>query len=280
LHDTNIICATLTWPGQDEECPPYVFIAYTAEQFNQPDDIIHLHAWALAETREYANSIADPAKKPRGFWVAHLCAPEDRYMDDQGQEKVIQVNTEAGKKQRDNLKNQDVSVTPTTQDYILLNLTQTPHQIYSISDVVRGAEHVIVIAGHPERQLPRDPLLQLGERVWTFPEIVLSRGNTMTVATTKQNTQTLENELLRYRISKTMFAARAWADVLSARQLLEHYTNLHLSRLELMKIAVECLMKRGLYGKYPGDRSYALMSLLRIRPPIDVNDSSFQAFAR
>jgi len=81
-------------------------------------------------------------------------------------------------------------------------------------------------------------------------------------------------------IPKSRFAARAWDDAVISRQLIENYEKMQLSRLELIKVALECLMSRSFTTKYPGDRIYAMMSLLRIRPPIDRRDSSFQAFAR
>ncbi|KAL2172258.1 hypothetical protein VTG60DRAFT_6636 [Thermothelomyces hinnuleus] len=90
-----------------------------------------------------------------------------------------------------------------------------------------------------------------------------------------------EEEWLRGReIPKARFPGWAWRDSMTRRQLIEHFANLHLNRLELIKIALECLMNRQLKERHPGDRVYALMGLLRIRPPIDKTDSSFQAFAR
>lgn len=85
-----------------------------------------------------------------------------------------------------------------------------------------------------------------------------------------------------HEVPKPLFPALAWreGDRERARQLIENYGNLHLSRLELVKITLECLMSRSLRIKYRGDRSYVMMGLLRIRPPIDRTDSSFQAFAR
>lgn len=64
-------------------------------------------------------------------------------------------------------------------------------------------------------------------------------------------------------------------------QLIDHYEgNLILNQLELVTLALECLHKRDTSQYLPGDHSYALMGLLRIRPQIDPTDSAFQAFAR
>jgi hypothetical protein len=48
----------------------------------------------------------------------------------------------------------------------------------------------------------------------------------------------------------------------------------------MISLAVQCLYKRDTVEKFKGDRAYALMGLLRIRPNIDETDSDFQAFAR
>lgn len=116
--------------------------------------------------------------------------------------------------------------------------------------------------------------------MWTLPEIVLSKGDTVTVYGCGQRDRP-DLPLVEFgEIPKALFPSRAWGDPLTSRQLIEHYSNLHLSRLELVKIALECLMSRRFKALHPGDRVYVLMGLLRIRPPIDKTDSSFQAFAR
>ena len=53
-----------------------------------------------------------------------------------------------------------------------------------------------------------------------------------------------------------------------------------LNQLELVTLALECLHNRDTTQYLPGDHSYALMGLLRIRPEIDPTDTAFQAFAR
>lgn len=145
-----------------------------------------------------------------------------------------------------------------------------------MSDIIREAEHTIVLARDPSyaganaSSTQYDALMGWGERVWTLPEVTLSKGTYVTVVV---NGEVQE-------VPKIRLAELAWRDAGAARQLVEHFTNLHLSRLELVSIAMKCLRDRKLKGKYKGDRSYALMGLLRVRPEIDSEDSSFQAFAR
>ena len=138
---------------------------------------------------------------------------------------------------------------------------------------------MIVLAGNHTRPWDDEALQVWGQRVWTLPEIVLSKGDSITVWHCGDRPQPL-NQFVISEIPKALFPACAWKDRLTSRQLIEHYSNLHLSRLELVKIALECLMSRKFRAMHPGDRVYVLMGLLRVRPPIDKTDSAFQAFAR
>jgi len=66
-------------------------------------------------------------------------------------------------------------------------------------------------------------------------------------------------------------------------QMVRHYRNVTLTRLGFVKIAMDCLLHRqqqGIQWHYPRDLSYVLIGFLRIRPPINKYDSSFQAFPR
>ena len=117
---------------------------------------------------------------------------------------------------------------------------------------------------------------QWGTRLWTFPEVLLSpKGLPIKVYT--RGTDLREPLLLE----KRQFAARVWEDADISRQLIDHYEGtLILSRLELVTLALKCLHKRQTTEYLPGDHSYALMGLLRLRPTVDASDSGFQAFAR
>ena len=126
-----------------------------------------------------------------------------------------------------------------------------------------------------------DVLKVWGQQVWTVPEVVLSKGDHIFVSHLRLGRE--KNRVTLYDsepIAKTDFPLKAWTDHQVVRQLMENYTNVHLSRLELAKVALEAVMSRHIRQAYPGDRTYALMGLMRIRPPIDRTDTSFQAFAR
>lgn len=119
-------------------------------------------------------------------------------------------------------------------------------------------------------------LQQWGSRVWTFPEVLLSPEEKVSVYYRTGDPSKPEI------ISKNQLASKMWPqDAQTSRQLIDHYLGTtNLSRLELAVLALKCLYARQTQEKYDGDHAYALMGLLRIRPPIDKDDSQFQAFAR
>lgn len=148
--------------------------------------------------------------------------------------------------------------------------------------MIRGAEAVVILVGPSAPSHNEDAdrassvgsrIRQWGARMWTFPEVLLSRGSVIKVYDATQH-QT-------FNFTKLDFANMAWPDKDVSRQLIDHYEGtLQLSRLELVIIALECLLSRQRGDFLPGDHSYALMGLLRVRPQIDESDTSFQAFAR
>ncbi|KIW99999.1 uncharacterized protein Z518_10927 [Rhinocladiella mackenziei CBS 650.93] len=237
----------MTWfearPVPDNDNTPYVFISYTKAQFRGGQNYNHLFLWAIHATQEYAKSINDEERRPRAFWLDTHCL------------RILEGATD---EERRRLADQ---------------------AIYSMSDVIRGAEHTVVLARRAGDEMrsssavsdTNEALREWGDRVWTLPEVLLSKGDTVTVVV---------DGAPPTRIRKLQLAQAAWTDVAHSRQLVEHFTNLHLTRLELVSIALRCLKNRKLELEYQGDRSYALMGLLRVRPGIDSTDSSFQAFAR
>ncbi|KAH7323492.1 hypothetical protein BKA65DRAFT_567230 [Rhexocercosporidium sp. MPI-PUGE-AT-0058] len=153
--------------------------------------------------------------------------------------------------------------------------------VYRISDIMRGAKAMAIAVGAPSRTTHGtapttiELLKHWGERMWTFPEVLLSQNNEVRVYARKGQ---LDAPLV---IPKTQFAAQVWSDATVSRQLVEHYEgSLGLSRLELVTLALQCLVYRQTTQYLRGDHSYVLMGLLRLRPNIDRTDTAFQAFAR
>ncbi|KAF2084847.1 hypothetical protein K490DRAFT_47991 [Saccharata proteae CBS 121410] len=163
--------------------------------------------------------------------------------------------------------------------------------VYAICDIVRASHSMVIVLGPSfDRDTPKTPrrawsveaekewLHQYGERLWTLPEILLCPSE-FRIKLWVIGSVIREPQLL----AKRNFAVRAYRgeDARSVRQLIDHYeSSIHLSPLELTSIALECLQKRGTEKWNEGDVSYALMGLLRRRPPVNKNDTSFEAFAR
>lgn len=115
---------------------------------------------------------------------------------------------------------------------------------------------------------------QWGERVWTFPELLLSPAGKPI------NIYIRRNEISKVTASKLSFAQSVFGDAKKARSLIDHYEGTAiLSRLELTTLAYECIQTRDAGYYLPGDNSYALMGLLNQRA-VDSSDTAFQAFAR
>ena len=120
-------------------------------------------------------------------------------------------------------------------------------------------------------------LREWSARVWTFPEVLLGRNEKIQIC------WLVKHEIQWFELKKDQFPKYAWRDARTSMQLVRHYGNTALTRLEFIKIAMACLVQRsgdGIQWEYAGDLSYVLMGFLRIRPPIDKYDSSLQAFAR
>lgn len=153
--------------------------------------------------------------------------------------------------------------------------------IYRISDVVRGAHSLVVIIGPPtsDRRSGADTRTMLrhwASRMWTFPEVLLSPANHPISIYTRGGD--LNNPWTTW---KRNFAAEAWEDAPTSRQLVDHYEgSIILSSLELVSVALQCLPKRHTNTWYDGDMSYALMGLLRRRPKVNETDTAFQALCR
>jgi len=253
-------------PVPADDVTPYIVVAWASSHFAISDggtdgggDLEVLLGVATKAAAHYFgltpsdNHSLEAA--PRAFWVSANCIPPNLWVDEAGNAHPIDANSA----ESDELANQDT---------------------YAISDILRGAQHVVIAAGNPRRAWDDNALREWGERVWTLPEVVLSRGDAVTVWHCGRQATGLRCETRT--IPKTVFPTHAWPDPLVARQLVEHHAalSLRLSRLELVKTALQCLMSRRFRELHPGDRVYVLMGLLRIRPPIDKTDSSFQAFAR
>ncbi|KAJ4160089.1 hypothetical protein NW754_003213 [Fusarium falciforme] len=155
--------------------------------------------------------------------------------------------------------------------------------VYRISDVLRGASSMVIAVGRGKSAVSGGKtntvhlLREWGSRMWTFPEVLLSPGHTISVYTRGGD---LQSPLV---VAKNQFATQVWTyiDPHVASHLIDHYLGtISLSRLEHAVLALKCLYSRHTTEYLPGDHAYALMGLLRLRPQIDRTDTAFQAFSR
>lgn len=154
--------------------------------------------------------------------------------------------------------------------------------LYRISDVVRGAHSLIIALGPPVKERgsrsfsTRELLRDWGQRMWTFPEVLLS-PNTHPISIYTHCVP----EGDPWQVRKRNFPAEAWVDAPNSRHLVDHYEgSIILSPLELVTIAFQCLSTRSIKERSEADIAYVLMGLLRRRPKVDIDNSSFQAFSR
>lgn len=156
--------------------------------------------------------------------------------------------------------------------------TTISEDVHRISDVVRGADSLVIIIG-PSNGIgdERDMLRHWGRRLWTFPEVLLSPPNREILVYTRGS----DIGKPWGRFWKRNFPVEAWDDAHDSRQLVDHYEgSIKLDSLELVTIALRCLQNRDTVEWSQGDLSYALMGLLRRRPKVVQNQSGFQAFCR
>jgi hypothetical protein len=122
--------------------------------------------------------------------------------------------------------------------------------------------------------------------MWTLPELLLSKPGEIRVYFRGEGTASGANWRV-FSKNKQEIGNLAWNDSKFAMQMIDHFNGtIHLSRLELVKVFLQCLWTRQrAHGPpqalhYPGDLSYILMGLLRRRPEAVPSDSAFLAFAR
>lgn len=167
--------------------------------------------------------------------------------------------------------------------------TSQSADVYRIGDIARAAHSLVILVGPSvENRLPggiREEysadsmtswLRVWGSRLWTLPEILLSDTEC------RVKLYAIGGPMPPETLAKRNFAERAiWRDGHLVRQLVDHYESaIHLTPLELASIGLECFANRTTEQFSPGDIAYALMGLLRRRPPVDKSDTSFEAFAR
>ncbi|ATZ56860.1 hypothetical protein BCIN_14g00750 [Botrytis cinerea B05.10] len=242
--------------------PNYIFVSYTRLQFytiiagdpSLPSSINARRQAAAEQDMEMLIQFAIRATKTAGigaFWIDYECI---RPEEDEDPDKSI-------------------------------------GEVYRICDIVRACHSMAIVVGprfnftnytHDAMEGRSDDLSNTktqwlrdwGSRLWTVPEALLCPGEHRISIYTPG---VVEPEL----VAKRNLPGRVWDDAIALRQLIDHYeSSIHLTKLELISIALECLKRRQTEKRMAGDVAYALQGLLRQRPKVFQSDSDFQAFAR
>ncbi|APA16056.1 hypothetical protein sscle_16g108260 [Sclerotinia sclerotiorum 1980 UF-70] len=249
-----------TWTrSHGDSYPDYIFISYTRLQFytiisgdpSLPSSINARRRAAAERDMDMLIRFAIRATKAAGidaFWIDYECIrPEE---DEDADESIGEV--------------------------------------YRICDIVRACHSMAIIVGpqfnyanysHEGLDVNSPStkaqwLQDWGSRLWTVPEALLCPAEHRISIYTPDTT---EPEL----VAKRNLPGRVWDDAIALRQLIDHYeSSIHLTKLELISIALECLKRRQTEKRMAGDVAYALQGLLRQRPRVLQSDSDFQAFAR
>jgi hypothetical protein len=162
-----------------------------------------------------------------------------------------------------------------TVDYEWMN-----EDVYSISDIVRGADAVVIAVGSPPESRSNKSTVDLlrawGRGSWHLQDFFLSpRGQPITVYNRDVHG---ENPL---SLTKRRFASMVYSDTIASRRLVDYYEgSLTLSRIEILLYTMALLNDSHMVSFYAGDYSYILAGFLPRRPKVNHTDSAFQAFAR
>ncbi|KAL2883095.1 hypothetical protein SGCOL_001282 [Colletotrichum sp. CLE4] len=172
--------------------------------------------------------------------------------------------------------------------------TSSSQDVYRICDIVRAAHSMIIAIGPPandkvasilagseppeyRRENVTPWLRQWGSRLWTLPELLLCP------AEYRIRLYVLGYPAEPKELAKRNFAERAWDDAEAVKELVDHFEgSAILTDLRLIEAALACFSRRQTDQFNKGDIAYATMGLFpnRHRPPVNKEDSGFQAFAK
>lgn len=153
------------------------------------------------------------------------------------------------------------------------NGEEVENNVWRICDIIRSAHSLVVaVSGGADTE---ELLNQWSMRLWTWPELLLSPGR-----------QDIHIYTDGTSLNSWIPCAKRNFTILSddpnlSGQMIDHLEgSIILTPLELVTIALQCLVNRTTEKYLEGDLSYALMGLLRQRPAVVKTDNAFQAFAR
>ncbi|KAK1585188.1 uncharacterized protein LY79DRAFT_277025 [Colletotrichum navitas] len=269
IYETVKVSEYLENHGDDIDLE-FVFVSYTRMQFRVATEVeIDKHEYPDEATREANREIARRDRRTLAQW---------------GIDAAKRVGKRAFWLDFECVRNDDG----------VARSTSSSEDVYRICDIVRAAHSMIIaigpsasdkVAAHIDgRETPgyrREEvtpwLRQWGSRLWTLPELLLCP------AEYRIKLYVLGDAAEPKAIAKRNFAERAWDDAEAVKELVDHFEgSAILAELRLIEAAFSCFSRRQTDQFSQGDIAYATMGLFpsRHRPPVNKEDSGFQAFVK
>ncbi|KAK1457309.1 hypothetical protein CCUS01_01777 [Colletotrichum cuscutae] len=269
IYETVKVSDYLAQHGDDVDLE-FVFVSYTRLQFRvATEEELNKHDYQDEATRNANKEVARQDREILAKW---------------GMDAAKRVGKRAFWLDFECVRNDDG----------IARSTSSSQDVYRICDIVRAAHSMIIAIGPsandkvasilastepPEykRENVTPWLRQWGSRLWTLPELLLCP------AEYRIRLYVLGDQAEPKELAKRNFAERAWDDAESVKELVDHFEgSAILTDLRLIEAALACFSRRQTDQFNKGDIAYATMGLFpnRHRPPVNKEDSGFQAFAK
>ncbi|KAK1488251.1 hypothetical protein CTAM01_11474 [Colletotrichum tamarilloi] len=269
IYETVKVSDYLAQHGDDVDLE-FVFVSYTRLQFRvATEEELNKHDYRDEATRNANKKVARQDREILAKW---------------GMDAAKRVGKRAFWLDFECVRNDDG----------IARSTSSSQDVYRICDIVRAAHSMIIAIGPsandkvasilastepPEykRENVTPWLRQWGSRLWTLPELLLCPGEY------RIRLYVLGDQAEPKELAKRNFAERAWDDAEAVKELVDHFEgSAILTDLRLIEAALACFSRRQTDQFNKGDIAYATMGLFpnRHRPPVNKEDSGFQAFAK
>ncbi|KAK1638800.1 hypothetical protein BDP81DRAFT_422687 [Colletotrichum phormii] len=269
IYETVKVSDYLEQHGDDVDLE-FVFVSYTRLQFRvATEEELNKHDYPDEATRDANKEVARQDREILAKW---------------GMDAAKRVGKRAFWLDFECVRNDDG----------IARSTSSSQDVYRICDIVRAAHSMIIAIGPPandkvasvladseppeyKRENVTPWLRQWGSRLWTLPELLLCP------AEYRIRLYVLGDPTEPKELAKRNFAERAWDDAEAVKELVDHFEgSAILTDLRLIEAALACFSRRQTDQFNKGDIAYATMGLFpnRHRPPVNKEDSGFQAFAK
>ncbi|OHF04518.1 hypothetical protein CORC01_00370 [Colletotrichum orchidophilum] len=269
IYETVKVSEYLDQHGDDVDLE-FVFVSYTRLQFRvATEEELNKHDYPDEATRDANKKVARKDREILAKW---------------GMDAAKRVGKRAFWLDFECVRNDDG----------IARSTSSSQDVYRICDIVRAAHSMIIAIGPSandkvtailassgpptyKRENVTPWLRQWGSRLWTLPELLLCP------AEYRIRLYVFGDPAEPKEVAKRNFAERAWDDAEAVKELVDHFEgSAILTDLRLIEAALACFSRRQTDQFSQGDIAYATMGLFpnRHRPPVNKEDSGFQAFAK